>query len=70
MAHQVIMLENECLIWIAGLHLIDKMGEVIVICFVGLPSCGDELHLFTPESTNANGARQVLRQILLLTLED
>ena len=60
MAHQVIMLENECLIWIAGLHLIDKMGEVIVICFVGLPSCGDELHLFAPESTNANRAGQVL----------
>jgi len=55
MAHQVIVLENECLIWIAGLHLIDKMGEVIVICFMGLSTLLQKLDLFAAMPTNANG---------------
>ena len=62
------MLEDQLLPGVAFPHLLDQAAEELDVGLVGLSSGGDELHLFAAVAADAHGAREVVRQVLLVVL--
>jgi len=63
------VLEDKYLSRIADFHLFHQCLEIVPVCFIGLSTGLDELHLFTAEPADANRTGKVVAEIPLLPLE-